>query len=295
MNQPLVYVVVLAWNYKDYTLECLGSTLQMDYGNLRTLVVDNGSTDGTRDAVSVRFPQTEIVHSDSNLGIAGGYNLGIQYALGHQADYILVTNNDVIMDREMLREAVAAAEHDEQVGIILPKIYYHDIPDRIWCAGARWRPFPPEFKRTGLDRKDGPQYSQMHEITCAPSCTLLIKRQAFEKAGLFDPGYFFYYDDWDFTERVHKSGFRLLFAPTAKIWHRVSVSTQKSDKPARWWFVLGQSSVRFHLAHRSPLILFTHNLWFILREIIKLKPSRLIPYIAGVVNGHARHRGWIVE
>lgn len=295
MKQPLVYIVVLAWNHKEDTIECLSSLLKMNYDNFRILVADNGSTDGTSDAIRELFAEAEIVRSSTNLGVAGGYNIGIEHALRKQAEYILVTNNDVVMDQGMLREAVAAAESHEGVGVILPKIYYYDSPNTIWCAGARWRPFPPEFKRIGLNRRDGPRYSQTRDIACAPSCTLLVKREVFEQAGLFDPGYFFYYDDWDFTERVVRSGFRILFAPASRIWHKVSVSTQQTAKPSRWWFILGQSSVRFHLAHRTPLILLIHNLWFLLREIIKLKFSRIFPYVSGVFCGHAQHRGWISE
>ena len=295
MVEPLVYITVLAWNHKEDTVECLASLCEMTYPNFRLVVVDNGSTDGTADAVRERFPQVELVTSGTNLGVAGGYNMGIEYALDHQADYVLVTNNDVVVDPEMLSKMVAAAQSQAGIGIVLPKIFYYDHPDTIWCAGARWRPIPPEFKMIGRERKDGPRFSQARDITCAPSCILLVKRTALETAGLFDPGYFFYYDDWDFTERIRESGFRILFLPTAKVWHKVSISTQKSHQPDRWWFILGQSSVRFYLAHRTPAILFVNNLWFLIREVIKLKFRRLLPYAAGVFNGLAKHRGWIPE
>jgi GT2 family glycosyltransferase len=295
MNEPLVYIAVLAWNHKEDTLECLASLRQMTYPNSKLLVVDNGSVDGTADVVRERFPGVEILRSETNLGVTGGYNLGIEYALNHRAEYVLVTNNDVIMDPEMLSEMVSAAENNKRVGVVLPKIYYYDRRNVIWCAGARWRPWPPEFKMTGREHRDGPQYGQMCDIDCAPSCCLLVERKAVEKAGMFDPKYFFYYDDWDFTERMRENGYRILFVPQAKMWHKVAASTQKSDKPARWWFVYGQSSVRFYLAHRTPMILFINNVWFLIREIIKLKFGRLFPYLAGVCNGLAQHRGWVPE
>lgn len=295
VQEPLVYVVVLAWNHQDDTVECLASLQNMTYPNTRLVVADNGSTDRTTEIVRDRFPSVEIVHSETNLGVAGGYNLGIEYALEHQADYVLITNNDVIMDAQMLSEMVAVAEANDSAGVIMPKIYYYNRRDVIWSIGGRLRTFPPMVKMLGGEQKDGPQYSQVQKIEGAPSCTLLLKREAVEKAGMFDPKYFFYFDDWDFTERIRKSGYHVLFAPKAKMWHKVGASTQKSDKPARWWFIYGQSHVRFYLAHRTPTILLASILWFVFREIVKLKLNRLIPYLSGVCNGWADHRGWIPE
>ena len=69
---------------------------------------------------------------------------------------------------------------------------------------------------------------------------------------MFDPGYFFYFDDWDLSVRYRSAGFKIYFIAGAHLWHKVSISTQKGDKPERWWRVMGESSVRFYLRQIEP-------------------------------------------
>lgn len=283
MSKPLVYSIILTWNQKDMTIECLESLLVSEYSNIKFVVVDNGSTDGTPDALNKRFPEVEIVRSPTNLGIAGGYNLGLEYAFKQGADYIFLANNDIIVDKSMLYHLVDALENDPKAGIGMPKIYhYYGDQTRLWCTGARWRRFPPGVKMTGVNAKDSPRFSQLREIEYAPSCCLLIRREVLNIVGYFDTEYFFYNDDWDFSVRTRKAQYTILFVPEAKVWHKVSVSTQKSDKPARWWRIMGQSTVRFYLQHSTPWVLIMFSVWFVIRECIKLKFQHIIPFLTGV-------------
>src|SRR5689334_5978258 len=109
-SDPLVYVAVLAWNHKDETIATLESLHQAEYSNLRFVVADNGSTDGTAETLRERFPDVEIVRSETNIGIAGGYNLGIEHALKNGAAYVLVANNDIVVEPAMIGTLVAALE-----------------------------------------------------------------------------------------------------------------------------------------------------------------------------------------
>lgn len=282
MSDPLVCVVILSWNQKDMTLECVKSFLAVDYPNARLLLVDNGSTDGTSGAVAQKYPQVQVVQSDRNLGIAGGYNLGIDAALDLGADYVLVTNNDVDVAPDMVTAAVSVAEADRSIGMVMPKIYhYYGDRSRLWCAGARWRSLPPSVKMIGVGARDA-EWQSIQELEFAPSCTLLIRAAVLGAIGGFDEGYFFYNDDWDFSVRLRKAGYRIVFVPESHVWHKVSVSTQKSEKPARWWKTLGTSTVRFYRKHSTPLALWIYVVWFVIRETIKLKPARIPPFIEGV-------------
>jgi GT2 family glycosyltransferase len=283
--QPLVYVIVLAWNHLEETLTTLESLLQSDYANLRVVVVDNASTDGTPAAVRARFPAVEVLESPTNVGISGGYNLGLKHALHAGADYAAVANNDLVTDPAMLANLVAALEADPQAGMAMPKIYhYFGDRTRLWCPGAFWRPFPPEVKMI-LDVPDGPQFDVQRPIDFAPSCFLLIRRAALERVGVFDTGYFFYYDDWDFSARMRAGGYHILFVPTARLWHMVSISTQKSSKPARWWRVMGESAVVFYGRHRSLAALLVFSAWFVFRETVKGEFGRIGPYLGGLWHG----------
>jgi len=109
-NQPLVYAVVLAWNQVDVTLECLDSLLKSQYPNLRIVVMDNGSTDETHEIVVRQYSTIEVVRVVDNVGLARGYNLGIEYALKNNADYVIAMNNDTVVDPEMVTELVNAIQ-----------------------------------------------------------------------------------------------------------------------------------------------------------------------------------------
>lgn len=293
LSDPLVYAIVLAWNHKEMTIECIESLLASRYLNMRLVVVDNGSTDGTSDVLSERFSEIEILRSSTNLGIAGGYNMGLKHAFNNGAEYILIANNDIIVDQMMLSNLVKALESIPGSGIAMPKIYhYFGDQTRLWCTGAYWRRFPPSVKMMGVNAKDSGRFSKFREIEYAPSCCLLIRREVLEIVGYFDTGYFFYYDDWDFSVRTRKAGFSIWFIPNAKMWHKVSMSTQKSEKPDQWWYILGRSTLRYYLRHSTPKALGLYLTWFVVREFVKLKPRRVLPFLTGVGHELAVTREW---
>ncbi|GAB4500574.1 MAG: hypothetical protein Fur0035_01140 [Anaerolineales bacterium] len=293
-NFPLVYLVVLAWNQVDVTLECLESLAKSDYPNERIVLLDNGSTDRTHEIVVQRYPAVEVLRVVDNVGLARGYNLGIEHALKNGADYVIAMNNDTIAAPDMVTELVKVAQSHPRAGMVSPKIYhYYGDQTRIWCAGAKWQNFPPRIKLIGSNAADDARFQHEFTLPYVTSCCIMMPREALEKAGLFDPGYYFYYDDWDLSERYWRAGYEIWFAPAAHLWHKVSVSTQKTEKPEKWWFVMGRSSVRFYLQYKSRPIFFLYTLWFILRETVKMKPlKRALPYICGVGEGLAEWRAW---
>lgn len=293
-ESPLVYAIVLAWNQLAVTLECLESLQQSQYPSLKIVLVDNGSTDQTHEIVAQKYPAVEIVRVVDNVGLARGYNLGIEYALKNKADYVIAMNNDIITAPDMVTELVKTIQAHPKAGIISPKIYhYYGDQTRLWCVGAKWQNFPPCIKLIGSNSADRAEFQREFSLPYVTSCCIMMPRAALEKAGLFDPNYYFYYDDWDLSERYWRAGYEIWFSPRAKIWHKVSISTQKTEKPEKWWFVMGRGSVRFYLQHKSPLILTLYTIWFILRETLKLKFStHALPYICGVGEGLAEHHGW---
>jgi GT2 family glycosyltransferase len=288
-GQPLVYVIVLVWNQLDETMECLESLTRTTYANCKIVLVDNGSTDGTPEAVARTFPEIEIIYNQGNIGVGPGYNTGIVCALERGADYVMVINNDTVTGPELVSELVKAMQDHPGAGMTAPKIYhYYGDRHRLWCVGAKWRAFPPRIKLIGADAPDGPEFERFFPLEYATGCCMLVSRPALEKAGMFDPGYFFYFEDWDICARYRAAGYEIWFVPTARLWHKVSVTWQNNDRPAKWWFYSGQSSVRFYLRYTSPVILALYTAWFALRETAKLNLSRVPPYLHGVASGLAR-------
>ena len=106
---PKVAVIILNWNGKEDTLECLASVKKLDYSNYEIVLVDNGSVDDSVDAISKQYPDMTLLQTGENLGYAGGNNVGIRWALEQGADYILLLNNDTIVAADLLSAFINAA------------------------------------------------------------------------------------------------------------------------------------------------------------------------------------------
>lgn len=292
-EKPLVYVVILTYNHFEDTLECLKSVSEQTYTNFHVLVIDNGSHDNTPSRVRESFSAVQVVELGRNLGVPWGYNIGFSLALEAGARYVLMLNNDTVLAPEMLQRLVDAAESDEATGVVMPTILYYDEPRTIWAAGAKWRFFPPSIviMEEGKDESTLSQEPRLLEF--ALSCGLLIHRRAFECAGLFDPGYFFWFDDWDFSERVRAHGLKIRHEPTAKMWHKVSRTTRQSENMAFFYQVWGESAARFYRRHARPLLvtLPLHVGYIIAREIAKGNMRHLKHFVRGFRMGLTKPLG----
>ncbi|UCG53005.1 MAG: glycosyltransferase family 2 protein, partial [Candidatus Latescibacterota bacterium] len=122
---PKVVVIVLTWNGKSLTLDCLESLDGLKYGNIEVVVVDNASTDGTATTIEEQYGNrvTTLVN-ETNLGFSGGNNVGIRYALERGADYILLLNNDTLVDPGLVDHLVDVISKTPEIGVVGPKIYY---------------------------------------------------------------------------------------------------------------------------------------------------------------------------
>lgn len=239
-----VCVITTAWNQVDKTLACLETIRKQDYEAISILLVNNGSTDDTVDQVSSRYPDIQIVNLPENLGPTRGYNAGFREALAHNFRYILLVNNDTLLAPNCVGELVDEAETSPDIGLLMPKIYYADEPQRIWSIGGWENRWNLEVRRPGSDRLDNGQWDEPTDIDDAPFCAVMLTRTLLETIGLPDSDFFLYYEDRDFSRRVQRAGFRLRLVPNAHIWHAVSSSSGGSDSPnERYW--MARSSVLF--------------------------------------------------
>ncbi|MGQ9491462.1 MAG: glycosyltransferase family 2 protein [Anaerolineae bacterium] len=241
-TSPLVYVVVVTWNQCRTTIECLESLMQMVYPNFRIVVVDNGSTDGTAEAISNQCPDIEVIANERNLGYPGGCNVGIRYALSQGAEYVFAINNDVFVAPTILDELLHEAAPD--VGILAPKIYFAHDPQRIWSVGGCQCPLTLEMKCRGDGELDQGQWNTVLERDYLIGCAHLFSRLFLQEVGLLDAGYFMYYDDLDICIRARRAGYRLLMVPKAHMWHKVATSSGGVDTPMERYY-MARGNVRF--------------------------------------------------
>lgn len=217
------WVVVLSWNGREDTLACLASLEPL---GVPVVCVDNGSVDGSVEAVRARFPGVVVVENGANLGFSGGNNRGIELALSHGASWVVLLNNDALLEPGALdalrREALARPS----VGVLGGKVLLDDGSRTVWFAGQRFHPLLGYSGRPrGYGRPDAPELSGVVETDRAVGAFMAVSRAAIDAAGLLDEDLFAYVEDVDWSLRVRDAGFRVLIVGDAVARHRVSAST----------------------------------------------------------------------
>ena len=228
MNQPLVYVVILNWNgYKD-TSELLESLSKITYANHKITVVDNNSSPGEVEKLESAYEnKVHVIRCKNNLGFSGGNNIGIKYSLESKADYILLLNNDTIVEPDFLEILVSKFETENQAGIVAPRINYYSEPQKIWSDGGKisW------IRGSGFaysDKLETKVNSLDRSVTFVSGCCMLIKSEVFLKNGMFDENYFLYTEDTDLCHRVINAGYKIYITPRSKIFHKINSSTKSN-------------------------------------------------------------------
>jgi len=238
MSAPRVCTVVLSWNRRGETIACLESLLRSSYPALEVICVDNGSSDGSADAVEASCPSVRLVRLPENRGFAGGMNTGIRAALDRGAEYVLVLNNDMLVDRGFVQPLVNAAQ-DPRVAAVCSQILFADHPDRIWYGGARFRRrrgHHGRHLRYGRPRL-GPDVAP-YPTDRACGGAMLMSRSILERIGLFDESLFAYAEDVEWSLRARAEGLAVLVVPASVVWHKVSASTGGESSPATIYYSL---------------------------------------------------------
>jgi len=221
---PLVYIILVNWNGKDVTLECLRSLNGISYRNFKIVVVDNASSDGSAQTIRDEFPNVAVLEMQQNLRFAGGTNAGLRYAMDHGAELLLLLNNDTTVDREFLNAMVSRILSADKIGMVAPKIYYDNDPQRIWFAGGRISMWSGTMRHVGLREVDRGQHDQPREIEYASGCCILTRTSVVRETGLLDESYLMYTEDADWSIRLRALGYGIVYEPRAKVWHKISVS-----------------------------------------------------------------------
>ena len=288
MEKNKVCVVVLSFNNFTDTAECLESLQHLNDEFHTTIVIDNGSTDGSPEKISQHFPDVKLIALEENIGVPAGFNQGIQVALNAGYEYVFILNNDTVVAPDMLLELIKVAEKDENFSMAMPQILYyppssHKVKrEDIWSDGGYYRKFPPGIVHK--DNRKAIDFSQPRLVEYVPTCGLLIHKRAFQQVGLFDPGYFFFFEDWDFSERVRSAGLTIWSVPTAKMWHKVSKTTKVNSD--LYWRTMGESTIRFFRRHYSLISSLLQISYRVFRDLIFAGNIRFWkPFFEGVRKG----------
>jgi GT2 family glycosyltransferase len=257
MSNTRVSIIILNWNSLGVTADCLESLKKIDYPAYDIVVVDNGSSGNDADVLEEKYAgYIHLIRNKENLGYAAGIDAGISYVTANlDSGYVLLLNNDTIVDPLFLKLLVEAGEADSASGIIGPKVYYYDYPDRLQSAGNTIDMYTGRFTMVGSKQVDKGQYDHIKETDYFAPC-LLIKHKVIEDIGVLDEKYFCYWEDVDYCTRARRRGYKITYVAASKIWHRTPVKLKLTDKPPQG----------AKIASIFPYYYITRNSWLFMRK-----------------------------
>jgi GT2 family glycosyltransferase len=227
---PKVIVLILSYNGKYLLEDSISSYLANDYGNFDVVVIDNGSTDGTKDWVAQYFPEVFVLRTNKNLKYSGGLNFGMNYAFGElNADYVLITNNDVKVDSRVISSLVEVALTDTFIGFVIGKVYYYDQPDIFQSVGKGIDPIWWNTGHIGNMEKDQGQYNTIMERAFCDDIYWLVNKEVYNKTGGYDTEFAFQGEDFDWQVRAKQAGYKIMYTPKSKLWHKESMTIGKNS------------------------------------------------------------------
>lgn len=222
-----VWALVLMYGNEEITAACLESLLAQDYQALSVLLIDNRAEDGGGARLRAKFPAIQYLDAGGNLGFSGGMNRGLDYAVAHGADDVLVLNNDTTLESDCVRRLVDARNSARSVGLVAPKIMYFDEPTRVWYAGGDLS----TAKAVGLHRRFGEvdldDATDVDRVTFASGCGFLMPAAVATRTGGFAEDFFMYCEDVELCFRLREAGYHLYYVPSARMYHR----DRRADEP----------------------------------------------------------------
>ncbi|MBF0217281.1 MAG: glycosyltransferase [Candidatus Omnitrophica bacterium] len=210
MDSPKIAVIILNWNRLEDIIECLGSVLEIDYPKYEVIVVDNASTDGSADEIAGKFPGVTLVRNGRNLGYAEGNNVGIRYALGNGYEYIVLLNNDTVVEPCFLERMLSEFTNNANLGLLSPRIYNFYRPEALESAGLS----------IDIDTGDSRFSGAKDRYNSLSGAALMIKSRYLEKVGFLDGRFFLYYEDADLCMRFAEKGYEIKVAEEVSVRHK---------------------------------------------------------------------------
>jgi hypothetical protein len=285
---PSVFTIILNYNNYTDTIDTIESVLSSEYDVNSILLIENSSDKTIIRKIRTRFPDLAIIENEKNLGYAGGNNIGIQKAIASGADYIFLLNNDVTLEKDVLKKCVSAMEKSPGCAACQPIIVTFEDEEKIWSAGTQlyWG-YPRLFLKGAKLQKDGIKTSPFGLVGCA----ILFRRSALEQTGLFDESLFLLHEETDWCIRAKKMNFSLLIISNAIVSHKISTTIGMFSKIylyyiGRNWLLVGKKNFSFfrylYILVTEFLIRFPYYLYHVTK---KGQITMIQYYLRGLFDG----------
>ena len=290
-SRPTVAVVMLTFNQRATTLRALASIESSRLARVEILLWDNGSTDGTAEAVREEFPAVHVHHSAVNLGVAGGRNAGAAVAIEQlDPDFLCFLDNDLVLTHGFIDALLQVLLNEPRAGQVQSKLRYLDRPDVLNDGGGcditfwlgRTRP-------VGVGEVDRGQHDQVKEcVACGGA--MMVRASLFRELGGFDMAFNpFGPEDLDFSLRLQRAGHRALYVPTAMAYHAESHSFAPEGYTESYARLKARHWIRFLRRHGSlmqQLAFFTVGMpLVVVRMLVREGRRKNLGAIAGSARG----------
>ena len=247
----MISIITVNFNEPASTCALLDSIRRQEYPDIEVIVVDNGSRENPASLFQTQYPEVVFLRSEQNLGCAGGNNLALEKARG---EYLFFVNNDAELDFGCLEYLVRLFEQQPNLGLASPMICYFPVSaratHRIQYAGmTAVSPFTGRNKIIGALESDLGQYAVPHKTAYAHGAAMMISRAVLHQVGPMWPGFFLYYEELDWCERIRKAGFDIWIEPRAKVLHKESLTLGKMGTTKTYY--LTRNRILFMRRHFS--------------------------------------------
>lgn len=246
---------IINYNTTKDTIECINSLKQANLSNIQLsiVVLDNASTLDEKNKlekyIKSQSENVTFLSSEKNLGFSEGNNVCIKEALKKGNEYILIINNDTYVEKDSLQHMINTFKQENDIGVVVPKIYfakgyeYHKNykPEEkgrvIWYAGGHLDWKNVIGYHNGVDEVDKGQFDSFKQTEFATGACMLVKKEVIRKTGMYDKRYYLYYEDNDWSMRIKQAGYKIMFTPYAKIWHKNASSSGGSGSALQDYYI----------------------------------------------------------
>ncbi|MBO6497572.1 MAG: glycosyltransferase family 2 protein [Roseivirga sp.] len=252
-KEASVAIVLLNWNGFNHTIKCIESLRDITYNNAEVVLVDNGSENSEVEKLR-EIAGIKLIENDKNYGFTGGNNIGLKYAFEHGYDYLMMLNNDTIVEPGFLEPLING--FDEGTGAVQPKIYTMDPPDTIWNAGGKFNKWLGLTKTIGSGAKDNPSFDVQMEVDWITGCAMVFPARMISEIGYLDDNFFILFEDSDWSLRCRTKGYKLKYVPQSRIYHFESATAVSRVKGKEGF----RSPFRQYINIRNHLYFLRKNL-----------------------------------
>jgi hypothetical protein len=301
-ESPKVYALVSTWHNSEDMIQCIQSLRGIEYPEMQVVVRDNGSTDGSDERILAWLAENEIpcvqydreeaerggdpgaeakgvggrypvifIQAGRDLGYAGGNNVALRCIMARaDAGYVWLLNNDTVMAPSALAALVRAAEADASIGMVGSKLLYYDLPETLQLAGgAMLSPWRGDIRVVASHAPDDGSWDEPFDVDFICGASLLAKVEALKAAGLMESRYFLYWEDADWGLRARRAGYRLVYCPESRVWHKEGATTGRRSFASDYYWV--RNGLHFTLRHYPwfmPLVPLAYCVkFFVLRPL----------------------------